>query len=59
MPSVQSDFANELALRPAIAFTKRVSGINLAGIMGGAFSKHSIFILLKDVRRTILGDRIQ
>jgi len=36
---LQSELANELASRPATAFTKRMSGIQLADEEGGAVDK--------------------
>jgi hypothetical protein len=37
--SVQSELTNELSLRPAIAFTKRMGGVQLADEVGSAVEK--------------------
>lgn len=39
MSGLQSEFANEFALRPAVAFAKRMSGVQFAAIVGGAAGK--------------------
>jgi len=39
VPGLQPKLANELALRPAIAFAKRMSGIHLTQIISGPSGK--------------------
>src|SRR5437879_2841741 len=51
VPGLQPELANELALRPAIAFTKRMSGIQFAEKIGRAAGKHCGI----EVNKVVLG----